>query len=369
MHVHLEHGEDPDTLNLYVANGVTTVRSMDGRPYILDWRRRVAEGELIGPKIVTAGPILDGDPPLRGDNLAMADAPAAQSAVQEQYRAGYDFIKIHTNLSPEAFRAAAATARELGMQAAGHVPRRVELEDAIAWMNSIEHLADYRDALDARPPAEARGWHWSKLLLAQPLGPARMEALARDLAASETWTVPTLVETERRVGTIAQVQAWRTLPEMAAIPSDAIDFWLEQVTGNAARLDEEDWALVEAGQRNRLELTAALHRGGAGILAGSDTPNPFLVPGASLHRKLRLLVGAGLSPGHALLAATRNAARFLGQEQDWGTVEAGRRADLVLLEADPLTEIANTEQIAGVMLGGRWIPKDVLERLKRSLLD
>lgn len=363
MHVHLEHLEDPDLLKLFVGHGVTTVRSMDGRPYMLDWRMRVTRGELVGPRIVTAGPIIDGDPPLRDDNLAVAGAASAERAVRDQHRAGYDFVKVYTNLSPEAFRAAATTARSLGMPVAGHVPRRTDLDEAMALMDSIEHLTDFGDMLGARPAGEARRWHWSNLLLAQPLDKRRIGDLARDLVASRTWTVPTLVEAERRVGSAAELDRWRRLPEMALIPADALDHWVEQVREAGKRLDGDDWHFVESGRRNRRTLVAGLHRGGAWLLAGTDTPNAFVVPGAALHDELALMVEAGLTPGEALMTATRNAARFMGEEELWGTVQIGRRADLVLLSANPLDNIANSRRIVGVMASGRWWSGDQLGSL------
>ena len=141
LHVHLEHFDDPSVLDLFLAHGVTTVRNMDGRPRILEWRRQVEAGEVLGPRIITAGPILDGDPPLRPDNTAVADPPAARAAVAEQAAAGYDFIKVYTNLSAEAYRAVFAAAAEHGLPVAGHVPRFLDPGDARkAGQASIEHL-------------------------------------------------------------------------------------------------------------------------------------------------------------------------------------------------------------------------------------
>jgi hypothetical protein len=164
MHVHLEYVEDPDILKLFVAHGVTTVRSMDGRPFILDWRERIASGALLGPRIVTAGPIIDGAPPARDDNLAVADAAAASKAVEAQASAGYDFIKTYVNLSPTAYAAVLAAAQVRALHVAGHVPRGVSLQAAAEAQWSLEHLGDFaaavaRDGLRRRPGS---GVDWAR---------------------------------------------------------------------------------------------------------------------------------------------------------------------------------------------------------------
>jgi hypothetical protein len=187
MHVHLEHVEDPDILKLFVAHGVTTVRNMDGRPFILDWRRRVASGALLGPRIVTAGPIIDGAPPARDDNLAVADAVAASRAVEAQAAAGYDFIKTYANLSPSAYQAILAAAQARGLRVAGHVPRGVSLQAAADAQWSLEHLGDFATAV-TRDGAVAPGW--ARRRLAAPFDAAKAAALARSLAASKSGSYP-----------------------------------------------------------------------------------------------------------------------------------------------------------------------------------
>ena len=367
MHVHLEHVENPAILQLFVAHGVTTVRNMDGRPFILDWRRQAAAGKLAGPTIVTAGPVLDGDPPLRDDNLSVADAIEAESAVAAQADAGYDFIKVYTNLSPEAYRAAVAAARRRGLPIAGHVPRDLSLAEAIASQQSVEHLMDYGDAVDAR--AADAPWHWSNMFLAMPMDAAKANSLGDRLAAHGVWTVPTLVEADRRIGRPEQVRGWLQSPAMQFVPADAVDYWREESLRAASRMDADDWRLLERGRANRLKLVQILHRSGAPLLAGTDTPNTFLVPGDSLHEELELLVAAGLTSGEALLLATSEAARFLGQADEWGTVVPGKKADLLLLSANPLVDIRNSRRIEGVMLNGRWFARGDLDKMRKAMVS
>lgn len=367
MHVHLEHLPDPDILKLFVAHGVTTVRNMDGRPYILDWRASVERGELVGPRIATAGPIIDGSPPLRDDNFSVADPNEAASAVRTQHAAGYDFIKVYTNLAPEAYTAVLSTARGLKMPVVGHIPRRVVLADAVTAMESIEHLSDLGRELDARPPEEAAKWHWSKLFLGMPINEQKLRHLTAQLAHHQTWVVPTLVERDRAIGSPDDLRQWLRLPQMQLVPQDGLDHWLEQARKGAARMGDEDWELLRRARSNRLKTVAALHQAGVNLLTGTDTPNAFVVPGASLHEELALFVEAGMTPGQALLFATRGPARFLNSGDSSGIIARGYRADLVLLNSNPLRDIRATRDIAGVMVAGRWLNQSDLGAAAQAL--
>jgi hypothetical protein len=363
MHVHLEYFDDPGVLKLFLAHGVTSVRNMDGRPYILEWRRRTAAGELLGPSIHTAGPLLDGDPPIRPDNTVVRNADEARAAVLTQADAGYDFIKVYINLSLEAYRAILAAARERGLPVAGHVPRRVDLQEALAAGQTIEHLTDYGDWIEADDSPFRDRWHWSKLYLAMPVDPRKMASAVDRIARSKVWTVPTMVQAERALAPPETLSAWLAAPEMAYIPPDGRELWEGRVRRITERMDAEDWARVKEGAENRRRLAATLRAAGARLLVGTDTPNPFVVPGFSVHEELVNFVEAGFTPEEALSAATREAALFFGELDEWGTVEAGKRADLMLLEANPLENIGNARRLAGVMVRGRWLPKDMLQAM------
>lgn len=355
MHVHLEYFDDPELLKLFLAAGVTTVRNMDGRPYILEWRNRVADGRLAGPRIHTAGPILDGDPPMQEDNTVVESPAGAREAVRGQIAAGYDFIKVYTGLSAEAYRAVLETADELGVAVAGHIPGGVALEDAIAGgQRSIEHLVDYGEAIEAEDSSIRDTWHWSRLYLGIPADPARVEEAARLIANSNVWTVPTVIQADRGLAPVDSVSSWLSAPELAVLPPEARDFWEAQLRESSRRLDAEDWLLVERGRANRISLLAALIGQGARLLAGTDTPSPFVVPGYSLHQELQNFVAAGMTPIQALATATREAARFLGEVDERGTVEPGKAADLVLLRGDPSEDLSNLRDVVGVMIGGIW---------------
>jgi imidazolonepropionase-like amidohydrolase len=363
MHVHLEYFERPEILALFLANGVTTVRNMDGRPFILDWRRRIGAADLLGPRIYTAGPLLDGAPPVRPDNTVVRTADEARVAVEEQATLGYDFIKIYSALSIEAFGGIVEAAGTRRLPVAGHVPRAVGLDAALAsHLSSIEHLADYASAIEADDsPFKGKG-HWSKRYLSAPVDPSRLLDVARRQSAAGVASVPTLIQPKRELLRQAEISDMLARPEVGYLPGNARRQWEAMSKRISARLDDEDWALAAAGETHRRQVVAALKAAGVRLLIGTDTPNPFVVPGFSVHDELALAVEAGLSPAEALAASTREAARFLAATS-WGTIERGKSADLLLLDDDPFASIANTQRIHGVMVRGVWLDRAARERM------
>ncbi|HUP45610.1 MAG TPA: amidohydrolase family protein [Thermoanaerobaculia bacterium] len=353
MHVHLEYFETPEMLKLFTAGGVTFVRSMDGRPRILEWKKAIAAGSLEGPAIQTAGPLLDGAPPVLPDNTVVRTPEEARAAVAEQHEAGYDFIKVYTNLSVRAYEAILEEAKQRGMPVAGHVPRHSTMAKALEGHASIEHLAAFDELIEAESSPFYGRFHWSKLYLAMEADPQKIAEAGRRVARSGVAVVPTLVEAMHAVARPAVLASWMRRDELQLVPAEVREFWETRVRGVSDRLDEEDWPVIERGRQNRRDLVAALDAAGAKILAGTDTPNPFVVPGVSLHRELELLVAAGLTPKEALAAATREAAAFAGEADEWGTIEEGKRADLLLLHRNPLEDIAATRNLDRVMVRGK----------------
>jgi imidazolonepropionase-like amidohydrolase len=368
MHVHLEYFDQPEILGLFVANGVTTVRNMDGRPYILEWKRRIASGDLSGPRIYTAGPLLDGNPPVRSDNTVVNTHSEAVAAVEEQAAAGYDFVKIYSALGLDAYQGIVSSARTHKLPISGHVPRAVGLDRILAdGVRSIEHLADYAAAIEAdTSPFKGKG-HWSKRYLSAPIDPTRLRALALRHAKAGVWSVPTLMQPVRELLRDDEIASRLASEEVGYIPADGRAQWESMARRVASRIDEDEWKLVAAGAANRLQVVAAFHAAGVPLLMGTDTPNPFVVPGFSLHDELALAVRAGLSPLDALAASTREAARFVAA--DWGTIEAGKAADLVVLDANPLDAIEHTRKINGVLLRGKWLSAGDRARLLGTLRE
>ncbi len=362
-HVHLEYFDEPSILSRFLANGVTTVRNMDGRPYLLDWRRRIAAGELLGPTIYTAGPILDGDPPILDDNTSVRTASEARAAVAAQDSAGYDFVKVYTNISREAYLAVIEAARERGLTVAGHISRYVGVAGALAArQHAIEHVAELDDAVEADTSPTRGRFHWTKLYLAMPMDTVKARRAARDLSAAGTWVVSTVVQADRALPPPDSLAAWLAAPEMAHIPPGGRNTWEQRARRSTARMDAEDWLTVERGRENRRHLLRILHESGVNVALGTDTPNPFVVPGFSVHEELVNFTEAGFTPRQALIAATREAARLLEKSPEFGTVEVGKRADLLLVNANPLTALETLRQPAGVMVRGRWMPAESIGR-------
>lgn len=364
-HVHLEYLDNPDILKLFVAHGVTSVRSMDGRPYIIDWRRAVDAGDLVGPRIFTAGPIIDGSPPARHDNLSVANGEAARAAVSQQAGAGYDFIKLYSNLSEGGYAAAIEEASRRGLKVAGHVPKAVPLDRAIDTLWTLEHLGDFAAAI--ADPAQPAPPGWALRALAGPIDQARLAALAGRFAKSGVWVVPTIIQQDRWLGQTTDVDRWVAEPAVQSLPAEVIEQWKEMNERISQRLEPEDWALLASARKNRLAVIEAFHRSGVNLMVGTDTPNPFVSMGGAVHQELANFVAAGMTSGEALKTATIAPARMMGLESDQGTVEVGKRADLLLLSGDPLADIANIGRLEGVILHGRWFGKEELENFRRAL--
>jgi imidazolonepropionase-like amidohydrolase len=340
-------------LFLYLANGVTTIRGMLGAPNQLVLRERIERGELLGPTFIVGAPSLNGN--------SAPDPETGRRLVREHVAAGYDFLKIHPGLERAVYDAIAETAREVGLTWAGHVPAAVGVEHAIAsGQSTIDHLDGY---LEGAGPAGATALG----ALVRGTDPDRLRALAEATRAAGVWNVPT----QHLWETFASTEAPEALLERTEhryVPPQMGQGWLQQkrnmnqqmvVAGSTA----EDRALWV--QRRR-EILRALADAGAPLLMGSDAPQLFNVPGFSIHPEVRAMAAAGLTPYRILESGTRNVARYaadeLGLPGDFGTVAAGQRADLLLLEANPLDDVANLSRRAGVMVRGTWLPEEEIRR-------
>jgi imidazolonepropionase-like amidohydrolase len=356
MHAHIPRVSSPDlerVLSLNVVNGITTVRGMLGRPAHLDLRQQILRNEVLGPRLYTSGPSFNGN--------SVSSPQVAREMVRAQHGAGYDFLKIHPGLTRAEFDALADTARQFGIQFAGHVPAGVGVRHALAaGMASIDHLDGYMRAMlgdDANGSTGPAGFFG--VLLAGRVDEDEISKIAADTAAAGVWNVPTESMFEHMVSATAPEQM-RDWPEMRYMPLATIAQWVSskrQVLGDPAY----DPAIAAEATAVRRKLILALQEAGAGLLLGSDAPQVFNVPGFAVHRELGYLVAAGLSPYEALLTGTVNPARFFGQERLLGTVETGKEADLLLLDANPLAEITNASRIHGVMLRGRWLDRGELD--------
>lgn len=364
MHAHIPSGDASrayidDVLFLYLANGITTIRGMLGDPLHLDLRRQAEENELLGPRIYTSGPGFGGD--------AFESPEEARQQVRDQHESGYDFLKIFPGLSLEEYNAIADEAKTVGIEFSGHIPASVGLERALeAGQTTIDHLDKYVEALasDAVNPddVENPGVIFFGMHLTPRADRDRISEIAQLTADAGTWNVPTQALSEHVIGT-DDPEELAQRPEFRYMPSETVQQWIESkqsITGNEAYSEE----LAQNYLQLRRDVIKALHDDGAGLLLGSDAPQIFNVPGFSVHHELRYIVDAGLTPYEALRTGTYNTAQYLDDLQNSGTLEEGKVADMVLVEANPLEDISHSDSIAGVMYRGNWLAKeDIQSRL------
>jgi imidazolonepropionase-like amidohydrolase len=361
------HGHVPDTMSeslervfaLFLVNGVTTVRGMLGQPSHLALRSAIAGGEVLGPRLFTSGPSFNG--------RSVDDPGHAERMVREQAQAGYDFLKIHPGLSDREFAVIADTARLLGIPFAGHVPADVGVPMALdAGIATIDHLDGYMETLVPAHVDPSGGYGgFFGVLLAAVAEPSRIEPIARATAAANVWNVPTEALFEHVLSSIPAevIAAW---PEMQYMPAETVAQWRESKEEIRAEIAREP-DLAERAIALRRQLIVALHAAGAGLLLGSDSPQIFNVPGFAIHRELGYLVDAGLTPYEALRTGTVNPAVYFGQPGRFGTIAEGVDADLVLLDDNPLEDIASTRRIHGVMVRGRWLDRGELDGMLERL--
>ncbi len=436
MHTHL-HGlttpfPGPEQLLMYLVEGITTIRNMSGTPLDLQWRQAVESGELDGPTIHTAGPVIIGTGFLTAQRLVFtgkvatafmalaflawlpawalgrrkgrpahfpgpwrrvlpcvalaglfgallvqtrvisfvatiegdlpfahfADTPEeARAAVRKAKRDGYGFAKVYDFLGRDAYVAALDEARRIGLHAVVHLEDSMSIEDLLeTGATDIAHVDEFMDAHMLSQPSMLGGVDGVTF---------DYESIARSAAAAKAHdaiVVSNMVTDESVYRMLEDPEKYLARPEYAVVHPDALRSW--HVEGRAV-----DWQGQQAWRRNQMqpflvEMTAALHRAGVSLLVGTDTTVEGSLP-SHIHRDIELLSEAGLSNFEALVAATRNAklaVARMGHDDDFGTVEVGKRADLLLSRGNPLERLANTRERAGVMARGRWYPQADLER-------
>ena len=356
MHAHIPGPQNAAfqerVLFMYLAGGVTTIRGMLGAPHHLELREQAARNAIWAPTIITSGPSFNGN--------SATSPEAARRMVEEQQAAGYDFLKVHPGVTRAAFDTMVATARRVGIPFSGHVPADVGLERAIeARYATIDHADGFPEYLAGATSTTNTGFFGLGVLDAVDL--SRLPGIIRRTREANVWIVPTqtLYETMAGGATVEEMQRW---PGMEFMPPQTVQQWTTSVSN--FRQQNPDAAVLARYLELRRQIIRDLHRGGVNIALGSDAPQWMNPPGFSALRELASYVRAGLTPFEALQTGTVNVARFFGTPNEFGTVQAGRRADLVLLEGNPLEDIANVNRIAGVMVRGRWLSRaDIEQRL------
>jgi hypothetical protein len=339
MHGHVPPPSAPaqateDVLFLYLASGITTVRGMLGAPGQLELRRRTNTGELLGPTLYLAGPSFNGNSVNSPDD--------AVRMVREQRAQGWDLLKVHPGLTLAEYDAMAKTAAQEGIRFGGHVPEEVGLMHALrVGQETFDHVDGYVEYAGG-----AEG----------PIDPAKLDSAVRVTREANAWVVPTMALWEVLYVTLP-LDSLMAYPELRYVSPQAVQAWVNAYNQRRGAVE-----FNAATSRNiiaaRQQVLAALHRGGAGILMGTDAPQQFSVPGFSLHREFPRMRAAGMSPYDILATGTRNVGHYFQRNDTFGTIAVGRRADLLLLDADPLADVANLQRIAGVMVRGRWLAAD-----------
>jgi imidazolonepropionase-like amidohydrolase len=360
-HVHLEWTPDTSDLLLYVANGVTTVRNLDGRAHLLEWAEDIAAGRTLGPRIVSSGMVIDGRDRVY-DETAVATTPAeGRRIVAAQAAIGFRFVKVYDALAPEVYAAIVDEAGRRGMPVVGHIPDAVGIAAAVrAGQRSVEHFNDFAPviATDSGSADEMR-------FLAVPVDSAAVERLAVLLADHGVFVVPTFTVFDRAVP-VERARPMLDRPEHAYVHPQLTEGWAYMYYNYAFR-PPAFFASLEDGARSRALVTRILHRNGVPLAVGTDAPLFSVEPGFAVHRELAHFVAAGLEPYDALRAATVTAARLLGMERDIGTIAVGKRADLLLVAGNPLEDLSTLRRPLGVMVAGRWIPRAELDHRMEML--
>ena len=348
MHSH-NQASGIESLELYLPHGVVGTRDMGSDlDFILPLRDRLRRGELNGPEIVASGPMLDNAPADWPYRRRVTNAQEARAAVRDLKQRGVDLIKVHNNTPREVFFAIAEEAPKLGLPFEGHIPFAVTIaEGAASGMRTIEHFSESRVFREcAGTPQSPSGVYDAE----------RCRPLFDELAAKGIWQTPTLAFFR----VLPDVFSGKPMPH-ADYASDSL---LELTRKNieVSKLTEQALSIIRGLSRTSLTVVRDMLPRGNRFLAGCDGS----VPGFCLHDELRMLTEAGLSPLQAIQTATINPARLLGREATQGSVAAGRRADLVLLDADPLADIVNARRIAAVVVRGRLLSKTDIDRMIAS---
>ena len=362
MHAHVPPENDMAAIEqtgfLFALKGITTIRGMLGHPLHIEYRKKIASGEIIGPRFITSGPSFSGS--------SIKSPEDAVALVKAQKAAGYDFLKLHPGLTPETFAAMATTAKEVGIPFAGHVSYKVGVWRAIdAGYATIDHMDGFVESLvpgiENIPETDAGLF---AAFIGDKADESRIPKLIDALKTKGIWVVPTEC-LPRRWFAAGDPAALNAAPEMIYIKPEIRNNWIKAKASfiknpkyNAATIDR----LIKVRQKLLLEC----QKNGVGILLGSDAPQVFDVPGFSAHQELEYYVDAGLTPYQALLTGTVNVGRYLNRS-DIGTIKKGAVADLILIGRNPLKDIKATRDISGVMLAGKWMSANYINQELKKL--
>jgi imidazolonepropionase-like amidohydrolase len=342
MHGHIPPPQAPKefteaVLFLYVANGVTTVRGMLGAPNQLELRDKAARGEILAPTLYLAGPSFNGN--------SINSPEEAVAKVREQKREGWDLLKVHPGLTRAEFDAMARTAKEVGIRFGGHVPADVGLAHALEMgQETIDHVDGYIEQLNAD---------------SAPVDEAKLADIVKRTKQVGAWIVPTMALWETVIGA-ADFERMMAYPELKYMPRQQVDNWKN---AHRSRISDPQYDKKKALQigANRNRILKALQDGGVRILFGTDAPQQFSVPGFSIHREIAHMRKCGLTPYEILQSGTANVGDYFKSKDKFGVIESGRRADLILVNGNPLEDVSNISRRSGVMVRGRWLSEEEIQ--------
>lgn len=332
------------TLFLYVAAGITTVRGMLGWPNQLQLKDKVNSGQLIGPNLYLAGPSFSGN--------SINSPQQAIEKVKQQKQEGWDLLKIHPGLTRAEYDAMAETANEVGIRFGGHVPEDVGIEHAIEMgQETMDHIDGYYRWLQEFEESE-----WE----------AKMEQIVAKTKDAGVWIIPTQALWETVIGA-ADYEAMKQYDELKYIPPAVRQGYYNYVSNNVENNPNLDREAARKEAEWRQKILREMNNQGVLILMGTDAPQLFSVPGFSIHRELPHMVDAGMTPYEILESGTVTVGKYFSNEDDFGTVAEGRRADLLLLNENPLDDIAHLQNHSGVMVQGRWYSREVIDKRLKEI--
>lgn len=367
MHAHIpspQWGRDrtDETLFLYLSNGVTTIRGMLGHPAHLKLRAQAEKNEILSPRIFTSSPSVNGN--------SVKTKEEAREKITQYKNDGYDFLKIHPGLRLEVFDEIVKTANEVGIGFSGHVPVDVGVRHALAsGYASIDHVDGYLEGLvplsAGVDPNQNGFFGYNFTHLADT---SKIDELVMLTKRNKVWVVPTQSLFFRWFSPIDPEEMAEQAPEMKYMPKSTVNQW---VSSKKNLIDNPEYAIDKFVLFTdiRLRLIRKIHKNGHGLLLGSDAPQVFNVPGFSIHHELNGIMNAGLSPLEAIQTGTINPAKFFNMEGQFGEVIEGASADLILLDSNPLENIKNLKNPAGVMVRGRWLNRETIESKLAEIAD
>lgn len=360
MHAHVPTAPDytDRVLKLFVAHGVTNIRGMLGQPSHLELRQQLNSGSKLGPYLVTSGPSINGN--------SVRSPQQAISKITQQVNAGYDFHKIHPGMSAESYMAATQTAGKLHSSWGGHISMEVGIVDTVkAGQATIDHLDGFIEELAVRNGGDAANRGFFGFSLAHKVRDDAIAKLVKQLTPYQYAVVPTETLMQSLAGN-GSTELLMKNPAHRWMPKSVVDGW-KNARNNFWNDESISKQQAERFIQVRQKLLSELNKQGAIILLGSDAPQWFNVPGDSLHKELALMVEAGMTPLQALRSGTQNVYDFYQGKHPIGKIAPGLRADLVLLEKNPLESIQNTRTINAVVIAGKLLDRGQLDAILESL--